>query len=111
MFSSLPTAFLKDDKTLDWARVLAVLRSLLPVKCFGTPISDDSNSRPLLQWLLATNRSEVRPVPAEDALPNLGTDIQFKIFLGDVAAEHKFQQLKKQYGSVYTWHGSPLHNW
>jgi hypothetical protein len=111
MFSTLPTAFLKDDKTLDWTSVQAVLHTLLPARCFTTPMRDSSDSRPLLQWLLATNRSEVRPVAAEDALPNMGTDVQFKIFLGDVAAEHKFQQLKKQHGSVYAWHGSPLHNW
>jgi len=66
---------------------------------------------PLLMWLLTTNRAHLRPLAAREKFPDLGTPHQFVLMSGPVEKETEFQNLKRDHGSIFCWHGSAPGNW
>ena len=66
---------------------------------------------PLLMWLLTTNRAHLRPLTDRERFPNLGTRHQFVLMSGPVEKETEFQNLKREHGSIFCWHGSGPGNW
>ena len=65
---------------------------------------------PLLTWIMASNRSFIVKLPETLAISQLGGE-QFLMLSSPPDKEKVFRSLRKQYGSVFTFHGSPSENW
>jgi len=62
----------------------------------------------LLRWIVATNRSHLKVLQE-----NLKMNATHQLILKSTPPEKekKFQELKKQHGSFWAWHGSAIGNW
>ena len=65
---------------------------------------------PLLNWIITSNRSFFVKVPDTLRISELNAD-QFLMLSSPPEKEKVFRSLRKQYGSVYAFHGSSLENW
>ena len=65
----------------------------------------------LLRWILASNRSHLKKLAKHEQITEMKTEHQYCLMSSPPAREKTFQELKKQYGSVYAFHGSALGNW
>jgi len=65
---------------------------------------------PLLNWVIASNRSFFVKLPPELVIRSLGGE-QFLMLSSPPEKEKVFRSYRKQYGSVYAFHGSPIENW
>uniref|UniRef100_A0A8B8DZB2 Poly [ADP-ribose] polymerase n=1 Tax=Crassostrea virginica TaxID=6565 RepID=A0A8B8DZB2_CRAVI len=66
---------------------------------------------PLLQWVISSNRSHIVKLPEHRRLPFMRTSHQYLLLNSPPAKEKVFQDLKKQYGSTFAFHGSGIENW
>eukprot|EP01027_Heterolobosea_sp_BB2_P003868 GEZU01005824.1.p1 GENE.GEZU01005824.1~~GEZU01005824.1.p1 ORF type:complete len:667 (+),score=191.50 GEZU01005824.1:150-2150(+) len=71
----------------------------------------DPLAYPLLRWLLASNRSHLKKLKPKEMITEMNTPHQYILMSSSPEREKEFQALKKQYGSFFAWHGSPLPNW
>lgn len=65
---------------------------------------------PLLTWVVSSNRSFFVRLPAEHAIAALGGE-QYLMLSSPPDREQRFRALRRQHGSVYTFHGSSCENW
>jgi poly [ADP-ribose] polymerase 6/8 len=65
----------------------------------------------LIRWLLLSNGSHLITVPESLRLREFPGVAQFMTLLATPYAEAKFDELKRQYGSFFLWHGSSGSRW
>ncbi|XP_061630832.1 protein mono-ADP-ribosyltransferase PARP6 isoform X1 [Phyllopteryx taeniolatus] len=73
--------------------------------------SIDPLAIPLLQWILASNRSHIVKLPANRQLSFMHTPHQFLLISSPPTKEARFQAARKLYGSTFAFHGSHVENW
>ncbi|KAM6925973.1 protein mono-ADP-ribosyltransferase PARP6-like [Lycodopsis pacificus] len=71
----------------------------------------DPLAHPLLQWILASNRSHIVKLPLNGQLKFMHTPHQFLLISSPPPKEAHFQTAKKLYGSTFAFHGSHIENW
>ncbi|XP_005929192.1 protein mono-ADP-ribosyltransferase PARP6 isoform X1 [Haplochromis burtoni] len=71
----------------------------------------DPLAHPLLQWILASNRSHIVKLPLSRQLTFMHTPHQFLLISSPPCKEAHFQTAKKLYGSTFAFHGSHIENW
>ncbi|XP_044048921.1 protein mono-ADP-ribosyltransferase PARP6-like isoform X2 [Siniperca chuatsi] len=71
----------------------------------------DPLAYPLLQWILASNRSHIVKLPLNRQLKFMHTPHQFLLISSPPSKEARFQTAKKLYGSTFAFHGSHIENW
>lgn len=67
----------------------------------------------LLRWIILSNRSQLFYLHPKIQLNNLSNEgcFQFMSIISSPEQEDVFQQLKRKYGSIFVWHGSPTERW
>ncbi|XP_018521812.1 protein mono-ADP-ribosyltransferase PARP6 [Lates calcarifer] len=71
----------------------------------------DPLAYPLLQWILASNRSHIVKLPLNRQLKFMHTPHQFLLISSPPSKEARFQTARKLYGSTFAFHGSHIENW
>ncbi|XP_041650542.1 protein mono-ADP-ribosyltransferase PARP6-like [Cheilinus undulatus] len=71
----------------------------------------DPLAHPLLQWILASNRSHIVKLPQNRQLKFMQTPHQFLLISSPPSKEARFQTARKIYGSTFAFHGSHFENW
>ncbi|KAM8892869.1 protein mono-ADP-ribosyltransferase PARP6 isoform 2-T2 [Spinachia spinachia] len=71
----------------------------------------DPLAHPLLQWILASNRSHIVKLPLTRQLKFMHTPHQFLLISSPPCKEARFQTAKKLHGSTFAFHGSHIENW
>ncbi|XP_034541525.1 protein mono-ADP-ribosyltransferase PARP6-like [Notolabrus celidotus] len=71
----------------------------------------DPLAHPLLQWILASNRSHIVKLPLNRQLKFMKTPHQFLLISSPPSKEACFQTAKKLHGSTFAFHGSHIENW
>ncbi|XP_008304470.1 poly [ADP-ribose] polymerase 6-like [Stegastes partitus] len=71
----------------------------------------DPLAHPLLQWILASNRSHIVKLPLNRQLKFMHTPHQFLLISSPPSKEARFQTARKLYGSTFAFHGSHIENW
>ncbi|XP_054475561.1 protein mono-ADP-ribosyltransferase PARP6-like [Anoplopoma fimbria] len=71
----------------------------------------DPLAYPLLQWILASNRSHIVKLPLNGQLKFMHTPHQFLLISSPPSKEACFQTAKQLYGSTFAFHGSHIENW
>ncbi|CAK6961580.1 protein mono-ADP-ribosyltransferase PARP6-like [Scomber scombrus] len=71
----------------------------------------DSLAYPLLQWILASNRSHIVKLPLNRQLKFMHTPHQFLLISSPPSKEARFQTARKLFGSTFAFHGSHIENW
>ncbi|XP_056243580.1 protein mono-ADP-ribosyltransferase PARP6-like isoform X1 [Seriola aureovittata] len=71
----------------------------------------DPLAYPLLQWILASNRSHIVKLPLNRHLKFMHTPHQFLLISSPPTKEARFQTARKLYGSTFAFHGSHIENW
>jgi len=66
---------------------------------------------PLLRWLIASNRCHLKKLTQKESIGDMNTDHQYLMLSGTPEKEKKFAEMKKQYSSIWAFHGSALCNW
>eukprot|EP01080_Neovahlkampfia_damariscottae_P008754 gene8754-702_t len=66
---------------------------------------------PLIQWLLGSNRTHLKKLNKKESIKEMNTTHQYYLLSATPEKEEKFQKYKKQYGSLWAFHGSGLANW
>jgi poly [ADP-ribose] polymerase 6/8 len=68
-------------------------------------------SYPLMTWLLGSNRTHLKKLSSKERISEMETEHQYYLLSATPEKEEKFQKYKKQYGSLWAFHGSGLANW
>ncbi|XP_013876983.1 poly [ADP-ribose] polymerase 6 [Austrofundulus limnaeus] len=71
----------------------------------------DPLAHPLLQWILASNRSHIVKLPLNKQLKFMRTPHQFLLLCSPPSKELRFQTARKLHGSTFAFHGSHIENW
>ncbi|XP_073327924.1 protein mono-ADP-ribosyltransferase PARP6-like [Pagrus major] len=71
----------------------------------------DPLAHPLLQWILASNRSHIVKLPLNRQLKFMHTPHQFLLISSPPFKEARFQAARKLHGSTFAFHGSHIENW
>ncbi|XP_061578437.1 protein mono-ADP-ribosyltransferase PARP6-like isoform X2 [Cololabis saira] len=71
----------------------------------------DPLASPLLQWILASNRSHIVKLPLNMQLKFMRTPHQFLLISSPPSKEVRFQTARTLYGSTFAFHGSHIENW
>lgn len=71
----------------------------------------DCRLYPLLRWIVSSNRCHLHLLSKQDQNNNMKTEHQYLMMSGTPEKEAEFQDLKRKYGAILAWHGSPLYNW
>ncbi|KAK2917701.1 hypothetical protein Q8A73_004447 [Channa argus] len=71
----------------------------------------DPLAYPLLQWILASNRSHIVKLPLNRQLKFMRTPHQFLLISSPPSKEARFQTARKLCGSTFAFHGSQIENW
>ncbi|XP_035521008.1 protein mono-ADP-ribosyltransferase PARP6-like [Morone saxatilis] len=71
----------------------------------------DPLAYPLLQWILASNRSHIVKLPRNRQLKFMHTPHQFLLISSPPSKEARFQTARKLHGSTFAFHGSHIENW
>ncbi|XP_029378339.1 protein mono-ADP-ribosyltransferase PARP6-like [Echeneis naucrates] len=71
----------------------------------------DPLAYPLLQWILASNRSHIVKLPLNRHLKFMRTPHQFLLISSPPSKEARFQTARRLYGSTFAFHGSHIENW
>ncbi|XP_065910990.1 protein mono-ADP-ribosyltransferase PARP6-like [Dysidea avara] len=118
---SNPNLLALDPSNKDYERVKKILKVIISSReaaiegrgshLKGTMDEGHVCAFPLMQWILASNRSHIVLLPPEKRIQSMKTDYQFLLVSSPPAKEHAFQKAKTQYGSTYAFHGSSIENW
>ena len=65
----------------------------------------------LFEWIVGSNRAHLVSVPEALKLASLGTRHQFVMLSAPPERQAAFEELKRQHGSKFAWHGSSSENW
>ena len=65
----------------------------------------------LFEWIVSSNRAHLVSVPEALKLASLGTRHQFVMLSAPPERQAAFEELKRQHGSKFAWHGSSSENW
>eukprot|EP01102_Stenamoeba_stenopodia_P018073 TRINITY_DN6580_c0_g1_i1.p1 TRINITY_DN6580_c0_g1~~TRINITY_DN6580_c0_g1_i1.p1 ORF type:complete len:760 (+),score=148.21 TRINITY_DN6580_c0_g1_i1:61-2280(+) len=65
----------------------------------------------MFQWILSSNRAYIVKMEEESHLKRMQTMHQYLFVSNPPELEDIFQREKKQYGSTFAFHGSPIENW
>jgi hypothetical protein len=65
----------------------------------------------LFEWIVSSNRAHLVSVPEALKLASLGTGHQFVMLSAPPERQAAFEELKRQHGSKFAWHGSSSENW
>eukprot|EP00455_Lapot_gusevi_P043103 TRINITY_DN519_c0_g1_i1.p1 TRINITY_DN519_c0_g1~~TRINITY_DN519_c0_g1_i1.p1 ORF type:complete len:641 (-),score=148.73 TRINITY_DN519_c0_g1_i1:262-2184(-) len=96
------------------------MKDMLRHGVFQSALDDaDFKIRPLLQWILTSNRAHLRKLHPHELIPEITSPHQFVLISSTPEKEAIFQRLKREAerhrgegkGSIYAWHGSPVENW
>nr|XP_046249935.1 protein mono-ADP-ribosyltransferase PARP6-like [Scatophagus argus] len=71
----------------------------------------DPLAHPLLQWILASNRSHIVKLPLNRQLKFMHTPHQFLLISSPPFKEARFQAARNLHGSTFAFHGSHFENW
>ncbi|XP_029697947.1 protein mono-ADP-ribosyltransferase PARP6-like [Takifugu rubripes] len=71
----------------------------------------DPLAHPLLQWILASNRSHIVKLPPNKQLKFMHTPHQFLLICSPPFKEARFQTARRRHGSTFAFHGSHIENW
>ncbi|KAM4618218.1 protein mono-ADP-ribosyltransferase PARP6-like [Polymixia lowei] len=71
----------------------------------------DPLAHPLLQWIIASNRSHIVKLPPNRQLKFMHTPHQFLLISSPPAKEARFRTARKLHGSTFAFHGSHIENW
>ena len=66
---------------------------------------------PLLRWIISSSRAHIRPLQQEEHIPSIESKKQFVLLTAPIEKERRFQELKRQNGSIFAFHGSGIGNW
>ncbi|KAM9376044.1 protein mono-ADP-ribosyltransferase PARP6-like [Pholidichthys leucotaenia] len=117
---SNPKTLAFSPKTKSYERLQKALDSVLLIRRMAQgPYSEikkqldsvDPLAYPLLQWILASNRSHIVKLPLNKQLKFMHTPHQFLLVSSPPSKEARFQTAKKLYGSTFAFHGSHIENW
>jgi poly [ADP-ribose] polymerase 6/8 len=117
---ALPTEFLNPappDFTKEQAT--AIMQKLPSVASMVADAADDRGlvqrigirAFQLVRWVLFSNRSHLVSLPSDLQLPNFGNAKQFLTVISSPEAEGRFNIIKRQFGSMFLWHGSGSDRW
>ncbi|XP_035011881.2 protein mono-ADP-ribosyltransferase PARP6 [Hippoglossus stenolepis] len=115
-----PKALAFTPKRKSYDRLQKALDSVLLVRRMAQgPYSEirkqmdklDPLAYPLLQWILASNRSHIVKLPLHKQLKFMHTPHQFLLISNPPSKEARFQTARKLYGSTFAFHGSHIENW
>mmetsp|Transcript_112972 Transcript_112972/g.319528 ORF Transcript_112972/g.319528 Transcript_112972/m.319528 type:complete len:648 (+) Transcript_112972:86-2029(+) len=65
----------------------------------------------LIKWIVASNRSFLAPLQDDQRIAAFQTPYQYLLISAPPERERQFQKLKRKYGSMFAYHGSPTENW
>ena len=65
----------------------------------------------LLKWIVLSNLSFIVSLPQSMKISQFPETRQFLTLISSPEAEIKFNKLRKRYGSIFLWHGSPGNRW
>jgi len=107
-----------DPDNKDYAQVERILTRIPSMKSIVTKnlkLADelgkiDPFANALLSWVISSNRSFFVKLPDNLAIRDLKCE-QFLMLSSPPDKEKVFRSLRKQYGSVYAFHGSSRENW
>ncbi|KAK0143808.1 Poly [ADP-ribose] polymerase 6 [Merluccius polli] len=71
----------------------------------------DPLAHPLLQWIIASNRSHIVKLLPNRQLEFMHTPHQFLLISSPPSKEARFHAAKKIHGSAFAFHGSHIENW
>jgi len=96
-------------------RILTRIPSMKTIVTEGRKLGDelskiDPYANALLNWVISSNRSFFVKLPDKLEISCLKCE-QFLMLSSPPDKEKVFRSLRKQYGSVYAFHGSPRENW
>jgi len=96
-------------------RILTRIPTMNSIVSRGQKLNDelakiDPYANALLNWVISSNRSFFVKLPDNLAIRDLKCD-QFLMLSSPPDKEKVFRSLRKQYGSVYAFHGSSRENW
>ncbi|XP_029952017.1 protein mono-ADP-ribosyltransferase PARP6-like [Salarias fasciatus] len=115
-----PKTLAFSPKRKSYERLQKALDSVLITRRMGQgPYSDikkemdkiDPLAHPLLQWILASNRSHIAKLPLNRQLTFMHTPHQFLLISSPPSKEARFQTARKLHGSTFAFHGSHIENW
>lgn len=66
---------------------------------------------PLLEWVIASNRSHLIQMSETALISSMDTQRQFLLLTAPPEKERVFQEKKKKYGTKFAFHGSRAENW
>jgi len=87
------------------------MTKLSPDKLKETLDKNDPNGFPLLQWIVASNRSHLVRLPPKVRLSFMPTHHQYLLGCSTPAKEKIFKEARHAFGSTFAFHGSPVENW
>lgn len=65
----------------------------------------------LLKWTVSSNRSYLAPLEDSQRIEAFRTPFQYLLLSAPPEKEQRFQELKKQFGTSFAFHGSSAENW
>lgn len=66
---------------------------------------------PMLNWIVSSNTALLEKLPARRRLECMTTPHQYYFYTAPAARETIFAEGKKQHGTTFAFHGSPIYNW
>jgi len=107
-----------DPDNKDYSKVERILTQIPTTKSImtqGKKMSEelariDPFANALLNWVISSNRSFFVKLPPEIEISGIKCE-QFLMLSSPPDKEKVFRSLRKKYGSVYAFHGSPNENW
>ena len=111
-----PERLAMDPDNRDYAALRRVSRSLPTMEALvrGARSSDESKdplASPLFGWIINSNRSYMVKLDPAAQITSMGTPHQFLLLMSTPERDGRFAELKRQFGSVWAFHGSPVYNW
>ncbi|KAL6060336.1 Protein mono-ADP-ribosyltransferase parp16 [Balamuthia mandrillaris] len=124
MFTPFPSDFISQDKKKDFELLKKVLADLPAVQELASAgdvrhYLDELDPNPpgqkiyyrLVRWLLTSNRAHLVRLKEDQQISAMSTPYQYMLLTAAPEREARFEQLKKQHGSFFAFHGSPMENW
>ncbi|XP_071110322.1 protein mono-ADP-ribosyltransferase PARP6-like [Haliotis cracherodii] len=115
-----PQELVLSPKNKDYAKVIRIIQAFPTIqemmRLGSTTLKKEmdvrnANAYPLLQWIIASNRSHIVKLPPDRQLSFMHTPHQFLLMSSPPAKEAKFREEKVKYGSTFAFHGSSIENW
>jgi len=97
----------------------AVVRAIPPMAALAGQFRNDAELQvaigddaiALLRWILLSNRSHLISLSGDLEIPEFNSCRQFMTLISSPESEEVFNELKREFGSVFLWHGSSIDRW